>query len=242
MKNYTAEIIPFIPVSSWSYHEETHLTGHIHRNSPYECDDTCGTCDGAMCDYCERVTRREVTLDFTTEEKRELFKRAFPRDMEWDFVFPPKLPTIQDVYDVFPELYRAIISFLDCPDLIQEAENAKKAREEEARLRAEWQNKMKMIEESNKRRVDINSPLAVSGFYGTLIWDSDCFCHCRTDYDETAFIMKLSNDKDIKKLIPKKILELGLKSKYNEKDKIVEYNIPLGWLADCKIKDAYKAK
>lgn len=32
----------------------THLTKHIYFNSPIECDDNCGTCDGARCDDCRK--------------------------------------------------------------------------------------------------------------------------------------------------------------------------------------------
>ena len=71
-KNYTAEVIPYIPVTAWEYIEDTYLTGHIHRGSAYECDDNCGTCDGARCDYCTRVVNRDVKLALTTEQCRAL--------------------------------------------------------------------------------------------------------------------------------------------------------------------------
>lgn len=245
MKNYTAEIIPFIPISSWNYHEETYLTGHIHRHSPYECADTCGTCDGAMCDYCERVTRREVTLSINTEESRELFKRAFPGELDWELCTLPKLPTIQDVYDTFPELYRAIISFLDCPDLIQEAEDTKKAREEKARLSAEQEKELKEREEINKRKVYIGSSLSESGFSGTLMPRVDNHCFCRCDKEHISFLMAAKELSTLKSCIPDNILEcfkrthMGPQQDYHG---IVSYTIPLAWLADCGIMYAYKAK
>ncbi len=34
-------------------HETKSFTGHLHRNSIYESDDNCGTCDGARCDTCK---------------------------------------------------------------------------------------------------------------------------------------------------------------------------------------------
>lgn len=244
MKNYTAEVIPFIPVSSWSYHEETYLTGHIYKHSNYECADTCGTCDGAMCDYCERVTRREVTLDLTTKESRELFKRAFPGELDWELCTLPILPTIQDVYNTFPELYKAIISFLHCPDLIQEAEDAKKAREEKARLSAEQEKELKEREEIFKRRVYIGSSLSESGFKGTLMPRVATNCHCRCDKEHKSFLMAAKELSTLESCIPDKIIEC-LNSTHTSPQQDhhgVRYEIPLAWLADCGIMYAYKAK
>ena len=37
------------------------LTGHTHYMSPYECYDSCGTCDGARCNRChERFEVEDV--------------------------------------------------------------------------------------------------------------------------------------------------------------------------------------
>jgi len=34
-------------------YERKSFTGHLYRNSMYESDDNCGTCDGARCDTCK---------------------------------------------------------------------------------------------------------------------------------------------------------------------------------------------
>ena len=82
-KNYTVEVIPYIPVTAWEYIEDSYLTGHIHRGSAYECDDDCGTCDGAMCDYCTRVINRDVKFALSSEQFRTLLATAFPSE-EWE--------------------------------------------------------------------------------------------------------------------------------------------------------------
>ena len=35
---------------------DTYLSGHDHRNSPYETCDDCGNCSGARCDWCNECT------------------------------------------------------------------------------------------------------------------------------------------------------------------------------------------
>lgn len=31
------------------------MTGHLHKNSPFETDNSCGNCDGAYCDICKEM-------------------------------------------------------------------------------------------------------------------------------------------------------------------------------------------
>lgn len=33
----------------------SHLTGHMHYNSPFETDNSCGNCGGANCDRCREI-------------------------------------------------------------------------------------------------------------------------------------------------------------------------------------------
>ena len=64
------------------------LTKHTHYQSPYECYDNCGTCDGANCDRCHE--RWEVSyLDsdkpskiFYTLEEAEAAKEAYEKGEE----------------------------------------------------------------------------------------------------------------------------------------------------------------
>lgn len=39
----------------WYYDKQIHYTKHMYRNSPYETDSDCGNCDGAACDYCNKI-------------------------------------------------------------------------------------------------------------------------------------------------------------------------------------------
>lgn len=57
------------------------LTGHSNRGSAYDTCDSCGTCNGANCDYCRSEYTVEVPKDFaeiyvfSSEEKaKELEK------------------------------------------------------------------------------------------------------------------------------------------------------------------------
>ena len=62
---------------------ETILTGHMHRNSPYETSSDCGNCDGARCDYFTKLYEvtdfdsgkyhgRYDTLEEAKKKKEEL--------------------------------------------------------------------------------------------------------------------------------------------------------------------------
>lgn len=49
-----------------------HLTGHQYYNSPIECDDNCGTCDGAKCDTCkEQYEVWGINERFRTKDEAE---------------------------------------------------------------------------------------------------------------------------------------------------------------------------
>lgn len=54
----TVNIIDYVLDSKYWHHssEQIHYTGHIYYNSAIECDDNCGTCDGARCDTCKKIT------------------------------------------------------------------------------------------------------------------------------------------------------------------------------------------
>ena len=65
------------------------LTGHTHYMSPYECYDSCGTCDGARCETCrERWVAEGWDLDdpdigtfkkFSTKEKAQEYADAWEK-------------------------------------------------------------------------------------------------------------------------------------------------------------------
>lgn len=51
-----------------------YYSGHIYRNSPYESDDNCGTCDGARCDTCRERWRVE---GWNSENEKDVTLRRF---------------------------------------------------------------------------------------------------------------------------------------------------------------------
>ena len=65
------------------------FTGHVYFKSPYECYDSCGTCDGAKCETCRE--RWEVVgwdpedpdtnlyKTFSTKEEAQEFADAWEK-------------------------------------------------------------------------------------------------------------------------------------------------------------------
>ena len=51
-----------------------YYSAHIYRNSPYESDDNCGTCDGASCDVCCEMWRVE---GWNTNDEKDSTGRSF---------------------------------------------------------------------------------------------------------------------------------------------------------------------
>jgi len=39
----------------WRKNYVEYMSGHMHRNSPYETSHSCGNCDGARCKHCKKI-------------------------------------------------------------------------------------------------------------------------------------------------------------------------------------------
>ena len=232
-KNYTVEVIPYIPVTAWEYIEDSYLTGHIHRGSAYECDDDCGTCDGAMCDYCTRVINRDVKFALSSEQFRTLLATAFPSE-EWECCVLPVMPSIRDVHDVFPELYKAIITYLDCPDIFQDV---CKPKPPEAITPPEA-----VTPEACTCRLSYRSTYVRYGVKGSLIMGSINRAHIEYDKGSRTLSLSSSNFDELRHVIPSNILmclDYNMSGRLSYKDGIFKYAIPIAWLEDANISYVY---
>ena len=235
-KNYTAEVIPYIPVTCWEYTEDAYLTGHIHRGSAYECDDECGTCDGAMCDYCTRVVNRDVKLTLSSEQFRTLLATAFPSE-KWECCVLPIMPSIRDVHDVFPELYQAIIAYLDCPDIFQDV--TRKPYTDEA---CTCKHPVTCTDEACTCRLSYRSTYVCSGIKGSLIKGSIYRAHIEYDVVNRTLSVSSSNFDELRHVIPSNLinyLDINMSEHLSYEDGIFKYAIPVAWLEDANISYVY---
>lgn len=96
-----------------------HYTGHTHYNSPFESDDSCGTCDGAKCDICKKITEDPCLECSVPCDKLEqiCIEKGCPADIVKDLVYddfyrPAKSgwdihwPTEQEFKEKFPDEYK----------------------------------------------------------------------------------------------------------------------------------------
>ena len=238
-KNYTAEVIPYIPVTAWEYIEDSYLTGHIHRGSAYECDDNCGTCDGAMCDYCTRVVNRDVKLALTTEQFRTLLATAFPSE-EWEYCMLPVMPSIRDVHSTFPELYKAIITYLDCPDIFQDVTRKSVHVTDEACTCTD--ETCTCTDEACTCKLSYRSTYVRYGVKGSLIMGSINRAHIEYDKNSRTLSISSSNFDELRHVIPSNILmclDYNMSGHLSYKDGIFKYAIPIAWLEDANISYVY---
>ena len=59
------------------------FTGHMYYRSPYECYDSCGTCDGGRCETCRE--KWEVSGWDTEDERVELYKQFDTKEEAQEF-------------------------------------------------------------------------------------------------------------------------------------------------------------
>lgn len=63
--------------------ERYYLSGHMHRHSPIETDDSCGNCDGANCDDCHKVVVPEhFELCIDPDDLYGILKEKIPNNDE----------------------------------------------------------------------------------------------------------------------------------------------------------------
>ena len=90
---------------------DTYLSGHDHRNSPFETCDDCGNCSGARCDWCNRNTNPyEFTISSPVDKMEQLFIDAGMEPQEAskiydDFDYPSGVPDQWDLAKYNRELY-----------------------------------------------------------------------------------------------------------------------------------------
>jgi len=101
----------------WSVDTDTCLTGHMHRNSPYEMADSCGTCNGANCDYCKKIVTTEVHFSVSVNILEGwLLSLDIPHDVVSELVYSDTnrrsykgyrllWPDEDDLKEVYPQLY-----------------------------------------------------------------------------------------------------------------------------------------
>jgi len=85
--------------------EEKHLSGHMHHRSPYECDDNCGTCDGARCEYCHEY--KEYTLrdkSITLEDFIDIVLESCHNDQGESIAYLPDHTTLEKWHSQLPIL------------------------------------------------------------------------------------------------------------------------------------------
>lgn len=121
-KDFKKKMVEISTIRNWGLEGGSeHLTGHIHYRSPFEMDDDCGTCDGAKCDYCNRITDEyhyrmclHTNNDITIPELCK--KCGMPEDMAeayWDDFsnkFPfYMLPNESDLFEYKFDLYKELV-------------------------------------------------------------------------------------------------------------------------------------
>lgn len=110
----------------WSLtNQRIKYTGHLYRNSPYESDDSCGNCDGARCDTCQKIiipAGIECSIQCDKLE-RMLNELGLDRDVVLFFTYDDsgkmnyknyrfKWPTDTMLKSKYPEKYKEIYSSL----------------------------------------------------------------------------------------------------------------------------------
>lgn len=109
----------------WSVESaQKHYSGHLHYRSPYECDDTCATCDGAKCEYCrEIIDPAHLEFGIASDELVELLINiGVPQDCAEEYVYTDgyydknkygydiKWPTEDDLKEYSMETYKKFTS------------------------------------------------------------------------------------------------------------------------------------
>ena len=107
----------------WSFHRPViELSGHMNFTSPFESSDSCNTCDGARCDYCEKVvTAGHFEFSVNSDELfRWMLEANVPENVATEIAFGErghsyngyrlKWPTEETLAEEFPEFYNTLTS------------------------------------------------------------------------------------------------------------------------------------
>lgn len=115
--------------------ERVRYTGHLYRNSPYESDDSCGNCDGARCDTCQKIIiPADIDCSIQCDKlEKMLLEVGIPKDVASFFTYDDSgkmyyqgyyfiWPTAQMLKDKYPDKYKEIYTFLVEKDEKERAE------------------------------------------------------------------------------------------------------------------------
>jgi len=105
MKTINIKLKEHLNRISFEATEERHLSGHMHHRSPYECDDNCGTCDGARCEYCHEY--KEYTLrdkSITLEDFINIVLESSHDDQGESIAYLPDHTTLEKWHSQLPIL------------------------------------------------------------------------------------------------------------------------------------------
>lgn len=107
----------------WSFHRPViELSGHMNFTSPFESSDSCNTCNGARCDYCEKVvTAGHFEFSVNSNELFQWMLEAnVPENVATEIVFGERghsyggyhleWPTEETLAEEFPEFYNTLTS------------------------------------------------------------------------------------------------------------------------------------
>lgn len=107
----------------WSFHRPViELSGHMNFTSPFESSDSCNTCNGACCDYCEKViTAGHFEFSVNSDELFQWMLEAnVPENVAIEIAFGGRghsydgyyleWPTEETLSEEFPEFYNTLTS------------------------------------------------------------------------------------------------------------------------------------
>ena len=120
--DFKKKMVEISTIENWSLvGGDVHLTGHMHYRSPYEMDDSCGTCDGAKCDYCHKVvdeyhykmanhTNNDLTIPELCKQcgMPEEIAEAYWDDFSHEFPMY-MLPNESDLFEYKFDLYKKLV-------------------------------------------------------------------------------------------------------------------------------------
>lgn len=112
-----------LSVGNWRMRPETvHYSGHTYYRSPFECDDSCGTCDGARCDYCRKIVDEpELEFSICTDTLYSiLIEEGVPKDIAAELAYSDFCrysykdyvllwPAARKLKEKYPEKYEALL-------------------------------------------------------------------------------------------------------------------------------------
>jgi len=105
MKTINIKLKDYFDHINFKATEERHLSGHMHHRSPYECDDNCGTCDGARCENCHEYKEYIISdKSITLEEFIKILLESCHDDQGKIIAYLPDYDTLENWHSQLPAL------------------------------------------------------------------------------------------------------------------------------------------